>query len=528
MAKELLEKLKESAQAVLPVSIIVIILHFTLSPLGFWPFISFLAGTLLLIIGMGIFTMGADLSMMPIGESIGEELTKSKNLGLIIISCFILGVAVTIAEPDLQVLTKQVPAVPDMVLVGSVACGVGVFLVLALLRILFQFPLHYMFIISYGIVFLVASFTAPDYLAVAFDSGGVTTGPITVPFILALGAGISAVRCGENVEEDSFGLCALCSIGPIIAVLIMGMFFDPSVSGYEFTAPGEIHGIQEFIRVYLLGYGQFFGEVLTVLLPILLIFIFFQMVRLRLSRGRLIRIGVGLIYTLIGLSIFLTGVNLGFMPAGIVIGREIASLDYRWVLLPLGAVLGFFVVYAEPAVHVLNKQVEDITNGAISRKMMMAGLSLGVSIALILSIIRILTGWSIWYFLLPGYALALALTFFTPKIFTAIAFDSGGVASGTMTAAFLLPFGVGICEAVGGNVMTDAFGIIAMVAALPLITMQILGVFYQRKLAHSHEGEGEALAFSGHAAAACHKEEEGDESHESHEYGEAARGNGDE
>ncbi|MHC1771273.1 MAG: DUF1538 domain-containing protein [Flexilinea sp.] len=468
---------------------IVLALHFSISPIPFWTLMLFLTGTILLIIGISLFTMGADLAMIPIGESIGSELTKSKKLWLIIVSGFILGVVVTIAEPDLHVLTKQVPAVPDMVLIASVAFGVGVFLVLALLRILFQFSLAATFIVCYGLVFIVAAFTAPDYLAVGFDAGGVTTGPITVPLILALGAGISGVRGGKNSEEDSFGLCALCSIGPVLAVLIMGMFFDSSASGYAFETPVNIEGINALFKLYGNGFFQFFREVLTVLLPIVVIFILFQFVRLKLSKTKLIRILIGILYTLIGLTIFLTGINIGFMPVGTFIGAKIASLSYRWVLIPLSAIIGFFIVYAEPAVKVLTNQVEDITSGAISRKMIMAGLSLGSSVALVLSIIRILTGISIWYFLVPGYAIALVLTFFTPGIFTAIAFDSGGVASGTMTAAFLLPFAVGISETVGGNIMTDAFGIVAMVAMMPLTTIQIIGLVYHIKIVRNRKLE---------------------------------------
>lgn len=487
--RDLLKKLKESVQAVLPISVIVMILHFTLTPMPFWTLMLFLLGALLLIVGMSIFTMGADIAMMPIGEAVGSALTRSRKLWLIIVSGFVLGVVVTLAEPDLQILTKQVPSVPDTVMVATVAMGVGVFLVLALLRILFQFSLAWMFMGAYILVFAVASFTAPDYLAVGFDAGGVTTGPITVPFILALGVGVSAVRGSRNAEEDSFGLCALCSIGPVLAVLIVGMFYGVSDAGYAFEAAGNADSLAHLLAMYAAGFGQFFPEVLTVLMPIVVIFMIFQTVHLRLSRTQLIRILSGIVYTLVGLTIFLTGVNIGFMPAGTYIGEQLARASYNWVLIPLSAVMGFFVVFAEPATHVLNKQVEDLTNGAISQRMMMAGIAIGVSLAFILAVIRVLAGVSIWYFLLPGYIIALALTFFTPKIFTAIAFDSGGVAAGTMTAAFLLPFAVGICQAIGGNIMTDAFGVIAMVATLPLISLQVLGVIYNVKLKRSQKAE---------------------------------------
>ena len=489
MSNSILEKLKESAQSVLPVSIIVLLLHFTFAPLSTWTLVTFLVGAVLLVIGMSLFTMGADMAIGPMGEIIGSELTKTRKLPLIIISCFLLGVVVTIAEPDLQVLTRQVPAVPDLVLVIAVAVGVGLFLVLALLRILFQLSLSVMFIISYIVVFAVAAFTAPDFLAVGFDAGGVTTGPITVPFILALGAGISAVRGSKNAEQDSFGMCALCSIGPVLTVLIMGMFYDATESGYAYETPAAIESLGGVFGAYGHELGTSFVEVLTVLIPVVLIFALFQLVKRQVPRGQLLRIGIGLAYTLVGLTIFLTGVNLGFLPVGTYVGKHMAQSSYQWVLVPLSAVIGFFVVYAEPAVHVLNRQVEDITGGTITRRMMMIGISVGVSIALVLSVVRILSGLSIWFFLLPGYTIALVLTFFTPKIFTAIAFDSGGVASGTMTAAFLLPFAVGICEAVGGNIMTDAFGIVAMVAMMPLISMQLLGVMYNIRLKRTRAQE---------------------------------------
>lgn len=483
--QDLLDKIKESLQAVLPISIIVVLLHFTLAPMPLWTLVLFLCGSLLLIVGMGVFTMGADMAMMPIGEAVGSALTRSRKVWLIVIASFILGVVVTVAEPDLQILTKQVPSVPDMVLVGAVAFGVGLFLVLALLRILFQFPLSVMFITAYIIVFAVASIAPADFLPVSFDTGGVTTGPITVPFILALGVGVSAVRGSRNAEEDSFGLCALCSIGPVLAVLILGVFFHGDGADYAFEAPETADSFRHVLVLYGAGLRQFFPEVAYILMPIVLIFIIFQIVHLRLARTQLIRILMGVIYTLVGLTIFLTGVNIGFMPAGTYMGAHLAELSYSWILIPLAAVLGFFVVFAEPATHVLNKQVEDLTNGAISRRMMMAGVSMGVSVAFILCVIRVLTGISIWYFLLPGYLLALGMIYFTPKIFTAIAFDSGGVAAGTMTAAFLLPFVVGICEAVGGNIMTDAFGVVGMVATLPLVTLQIIGIIYNVKLKRS-------------------------------------------
>lgn len=493
MLRNLLLNLKESVQSVLPITIIVLLLHFTISPMPLNTLLIFLLGSLLLVLGMSIFTLGADMAIMPMGDLIGANLVESRNLFLFIIGSFILGVFVTIAEPDLQVLAKQVPAVPDIVLVLFVAFGVGIFLVLALLRILFQVRLRTLLLIAYSLVFLIASFTSKDYLAVAFDSGGVTTGPITVPFILALGTGVSAVRSNESAEEDSFGLCGICSIGPVIAVLIMGMFFDSSNVSYGLEPIEGVSSIGQFFR--LLGHQlfAFTKEVLIALTPVVIIFLLLQIIKLKLPRKQMIKIGIGILYTLIGLTLFLTGINIGFMPAGTYLGNAIGSLSYNYILIPLSILIGFFVVSAEPAVHVLNKQVEDITSGAISKKMMMAGLSIGVGGALALSMVRIIAGISIWYFILPGYLIALILSFYVPNLFTAIAFDSGGVASGTMAAAFLLPFATGVSDALGGSAMLDAFGIIALIAMMPLVTVQIIGLIYKIKMKHTIDIEHESV-----------------------------------
>ena len=481
MNRNLLNKIKESIISVLPVSAIVLLLNFTIAPMPVGTLGLFLGGSFLLILGMGLFTLGADMAMMPMGERIGAQLTKSKNLKLFIAVYFIIGMMITIAEPDLQVLAQQVPSVPDMTLILSVAMGVGIFLVISLLRTVFQIKFSYLLIGFYSLIFLMATFTSPDFLAVAFDSGGVTTGPITVPFILALGIGVSAVRGGNASNDDSFGLVALASIGPIIAVLIMGLFYDASSAGHGAEIIYEVESINELVIRFAHSFGHFFKEVAIALTPIIGFFVIFQITSLKLPKSQLIKVSVGVIYTYLGLVVFLTGVNTGFLPAGNYLGRIIAALPYSWVLIPIGMVIGFFVVAAEPAVHVLNNEVEEISGGAISKKAMLMSLSLGVAISIALAMIRVLTGLSIWYFLVPGYIIALSLSFFVPKIFTAIAFDSGGVASGPMTATFLLPFAMGASEALGGNVMTDAFGIVAMVAMTPLITIQILGLVYKLK-----------------------------------------------
>ena len=481
MNKKLKLKIHESLSAVIPITLIVLALGMTVVPMELSTLMLFLAGAALLILGMGFFTLGADMAMMPIGEQVGTQLTRSKRLWLIVAACFVIGVIITVAEPDLQVLARQTPAVPDRVLIFTVAAGVGFFLVVSFLRILFGWNLSWLLIGFYIVVFALAAFVPDAFLAVAFDSGGVTTGPITVPFIMALGLGLTAVRGDKNAESDSFGLVALCSIGPILSVLILGMIYNPEGAGYTPLSIPDIASTRELWLEFGHALPDYAKEVLLALAPILAFFVVFQVFFLKLRRKALVKILVGMLYTLVGLTLFLTGVNVGFMPAGNYIGKQLAELPYNWVLVPLGMLIGYYIVKAEPAVLVLNKQVEEITGGAISQKVMMAGLSIGMSVSLGLSMVRVLTGVSLLWFLVPGYALALGLSFLVPKIFTAIAFDSGGVASGPLTATFLLPFAMGACEAVGGNILTDAFGIVAMVAMTPLITIQIIGLVYQFK-----------------------------------------------
>lgn len=477
--KNLLEKLKESLGAVLPIIGIVLVLCFSIAPIPNSVLMTFVVGAVLLIIGMMFVTLGAEMAMTPMGERIGTKLTNTRKISVVIVLCFILGFIITISEPDLQVLAEQVPSIPNYTLIIAVATGVGIFLVAAVLRMLFGIPLAHMLLTLYPIIFILASIVPQDFLTVAFDSGGVTTGPMTVPFIMALGIGFSAVRSDKHAENDSFGLVALCSVGPILAVLLLGLLYHPGESGYEQTMIVKTDNSVEMWQLFQEGLPYYMKEMLISLLPIILFFFIFQIVSLHLHKKTLVKIIIGIIYTYIGLVLFLTGVNVGFMPAGNYLGQVIAGLSYPWIIVPIGMLIGYFIVKAEPAVYVLTEQVEELTSGAISAKAMGMSLSIGVAFSLGLAMVRVLTGISILWFLLPGYAVALGLTFFVPQIFTAIAFDSGGVASGPMTATFLLPFSMGACEALGGNVVTDAFGVVAMVAMTPLITIQILGLIYQ-------------------------------------------------
>ena len=462
--------------SVLPITAIVFLLSISIAPLDPGTLVLFLFGAILLVGGMGLFTLGVDMSMIPMGEGVGVVLSKHRLLILPVFAYFLLGVLTTMAEPDLQVLAKQVSAIPGTVLILTVAVGVGLFLAAATLRIRWGFPLRRLLLFFYGLVFLLAFLAPENFIPVSFDSGGVTTGPITVPFIMSLGLGIASTRSDKNSASDSFGLISLCSIGPILCVLLLGIIYRPESASASINTVPTISTTAQAAQYFFHSFPEYLEEVAMALFPIAGLFLVFQTTTRRFKRGMLLRIGLGLLYTYAGLVLFLCGVNVGFMPAGQLIGATIAGGAEKWLLIPIGMLIGYYIVKAEPAVAVLTKQVEEVSNGSISHRAMGLALSIGVCVSVGLAMVRVLTGLNIFWLLIPGYAISLGLTFLVPSIFTGIAFDSGGVASGPMTATFLLPFAQGACHALGGNMMIDAFGIVAMVAMTPLVTIQIMGL----------------------------------------------------
>lgn len=476
--KELWAKIREALVSALPITLIVYLV--SLLP-GFsfnrWELISFTVGAVLLVLGIGFFNLGADIAMTPMGIHVGAGLSRQKAIGLLLTVCFVLGMLITIAEPDLQVLANQVSSVMNgKLLIYTVGFGVGAFLLIAILRIIFKRRLSNILMLFYMLLFALALILSVndnlDLLPMAFDSGGVTTGPITVPFIMALGVGISSVLGDRHSQENSFGLVALCSIGPILAVLVLGIFARNDLS-YT-VSYGSVE--QNVLKAYLENAAHVAKEVAIALGLIVLFFMLCQFFFLKLPRRQLHKIGVGVIFTYLGLILFLTGVNVGYMPIGYKIGTQM-SLLHPALLVGLGLIMGILVVLAEPAIHVLNAQVEDVTGGYIKKKSMMIGLCAGVGAAIALSLIRIIFDFSLVYYIIPGYFISLALSLFVPPVYTAIAFDSGGVASGPMTSGFILPFAIGVCVALQGEnaVLRDGFGVVALVAMAPLITIQLLG-----------------------------------------------------
>jgi hypothetical protein len=476
--KELFGKIKEALLSALPITAIVYLLALTpLFDLSVPELITFTVGAVLLVLGIGLFSLGADLAMTPMGTHVGAGLSRQKKLGLLLSVCFVLGMLITIAEPDLQVLANQVSAVMNgTVLVYCVGLGVGAFLVIAILKIVFRRSLSQILMLFYMLLFALALMLVVSgneaLLPMGFDSGGVTTGPITVPFIMALGVGISNVLGDRRSKENSFGLVSLCSVGPILAVLVLGIFSrnDLTYQVPDYTVSADILG------AFLHTAGHTCKEVAVALGLIVLFFLVCQVLFLKLSSKHLKRIAIGVVFTYLGLVIFLTGVNVGFMPIGYKLGNTLARGSSTFLVV-FGLCAGVLTVLAEPAIHVLNAQVEDVTGGLVSKKSMMIGLCVGVGASIALSMIRIVFDFSLVYYVIPGYFIALALSLFVPPVYTAIAFDSGGVASGPMTSGFILPFAVGACVGLQGEsaVLRDAFGVVALVAMTPLITIQLLG-----------------------------------------------------
>lgn len=477
----LLRKFRETALSVIPILLIVVILQLTIAPVGWKSVLSFALGSASIIVGLSIFLLGTEIGIIPVGQRSGSALMKKRSLPLLLGIGFIIGLIVTIAEPQVQVLAQQVsllaPQVSKTSLVLAISLGVGLFVAISFARIVLNISYRWTLIVFYLIVAVLATLSDTFFLGIAFDAGGATTGPMTVPFILALGVGVAGVRKSANSEQDSFGLVGIASIGPISAVLLMGLIrtFAPAESSVSTEGVAEVG---QSIGTLFLHSSM---DVVQALGPLALLFLLFQITLLHQHRRQFIRMVEGLIYAAIGLVFFLVGVNGAFMPVGSQIGAMIGASNHTWVLIPLGLVLGAVVVLAEPAVWVLTDQVRDVSGGSIKKSMVLVFFSLGVSIAVALAMIRVVTRLPLFYFLVPGYILALAMMFRTPPLFTAIAFDSGGVASGPMSSSFLLAFTLGASAAGGGDPFTDAFGIVALIAMTPLVTIQLLGLLYQRR-----------------------------------------------
>lgn len=490
MKQEFLSKLKESVLSILPIAIIVVVLTLIFVPNCGISLVAFLVCSLFLMIGICLFTIGSDMSLMKMGGYVGSHLSKTRKTLLMIVCAFLIGTIVTIAEPDLMVLANQIPGINKWVFLITVSVGVGIFLVLSVLRILFKIKIQYILAICYGIIAMLMFFVPSNFLPVCFDASGVTTGPISVPFIMSFGLGIVAVRSGESNENDGFGLLAICSIGPIIAVMLISAFLKNSVGAnvvettYEvFSSFGQVGSAMLDTLLNSLK------EVALVLLPVVAFFLIYNLSALKYPARTLTRLGIGIIYTYVGIVLFFTGVNTGYLPLANVLSTCIMGSNAWWIVIPVSVILGLVIVVAEPAVHVLNKQVEDLSSGVISKKMMLVSMSIGVSISVLLSALRVLFQINAIYFYFPLIIGCVILTFFIPSHITAIAFDSGGVSAGSVSGSFILPFMQGICTAKGFDIMTYGFGTIGLIVLTPILIVEIMGLkmtIRQKKLARHY------------------------------------------
>lgn len=480
-------KFKEVFVSVVPICVIVGILNVTLTPMPGPMMWRFMIGAVLVILGLTAFLIGVDIGITPLGGYTGTTLAKSNNLWLVIVAGIVLGFFTSIAEPGLMVLANQVNdvtsgSIPALSLLLLVAIGLALMLALGFIRIFFNIPLYKLLLVLYGIIGLLSLGTSKEFLAIAFDASGSTTGILAVPFILALSVGISKMKKDSKAsEKDSFGLVAIASTGAIIAVLLLSFLTKTQTFHAELeTGTLDSNAIVSSFTGLASNYAK---ETLIVILPLLGLLLVLQKLSLHLGKRELRRLLTGFGFAYVGLFLFMVGVNGGFMDVGTYIGQSLVSLENKLPIVVIGFVFGVVTILAEPAVYVLTHQIEQVTSGYVKRRAVLVSLALGVGTAVALSVIRILVpSIQLWHYLLPGYLLSLGLMFITPKLFVGIAFDAGGVATGPMTATFIMAFIQGAAHIFeGADLLVDGFGMIAMVAMTPIITLQILGFIYQLK-----------------------------------------------
>lgn len=480
----IVSKFKEVFLSVIPIIVIVLVLNFTLVPMSFAMLMRFLIGALLVIMGLTIFLLGVDLGISPLGDLTGLSLAGTNRLWMVLTGGIVLGFFISIAEPGLMVLASQV----NYVTVGSiskvgllvvVSVGLAIMLSLGFLRIFYNVGLHYMLLVLYGIILVMSFFVSREILAISFDASGSTTGILAVPFILSLSVGISKLKKDSRASEnDSFGLVAIASTGAIVAVMFLGIVSKANQFHSDFEL--AVNESDSIAGAFLHMFVPAVKESLIAIFPLLAILLLFQKISFKLKYRKFRALITGFIFTFFGLFVFLMGVNAGFMDVGTMIGKGLAVTDNKVFVVVVGFILGVVTILAEPAVHVLTHQIEEVTSGYVKRRAVSASLAIGVGLAVALSVVRILVhGIQLWHYLLPGYIVCAILMFITPKLFVGIAFDAGGVATGPVTATFIMAFIQGVAFSVdGADLLVDGFGMIAMVAMTPILTLEILGLIF--------------------------------------------------
>ena len=474
------KKFKENSIAILLIIALVLLMHIFVMPMSLNYWIRFIIGAVLVIIGLSLFLVGVDVGISPFGSFVGDKITKTKKLYIFILTGVLLGFLISIAEPGLLILASQVDFITEQTItrieiIMFVSIGLAIMFAVGFLRILYNWRLYKILLILYLLIFIGALFTPDTYLAIAFDTSGATTGILAVPFILALSVGISHMKKdSKQSEKDSFGLVAIASTGPIFAIIILSIIRKGNLEGNVLS-----HTVEE--ATLFVEFFQLLKDAILAIGPLFLVFLVSNWKLLKLTKKQKRRIIKGFIYAFLGLILFFLGIQYGFMNVATTIGSKLIESNKTFWLLFFGLMLGILTMIAEPAVNVLTHQIEEVTSGSIKRFIVLIGLSAGSGIAILLSLLRILIdGFSLWYILFPGYLIALVLMFFAPKLFVGIAFDAGGVATGPITTTFVLAFIYGAAESYGStSVVLETFGMIALVALMPIITLQIIGIMYK-------------------------------------------------
>ena len=489
-----LSTLKEVFLSSLPLAMIIIIVCGFIAPFeNANDYKKLIIGYFSVIIGQTLFLDGLNISILPIGKLVGGSLIKLEKPVFIIFFGLVFGVLATVAEPALTVLARQtnmiMPIINETVFIWILGAGIGVLVGFSLYRIMKDLNIKLVFAILYIITFIMVIFVPNEFIALAFDGSGATTGDISVPFILALGLGVSVTLSKHKSNEDSFGIIGLASVGPILALFIYGIILSLKYKGVlppeQVYNPGDLSSVTEIITSNLKG-------VAIALIPILFVFIPFQIFLIKLPKKEFIHIILGMLIVFLGLHIFLSGIDYGFAFVGKYIGEVFLDPSrpewFQWLILIVGFILGASITLSEPAVTVLGEQLEEITNGHIKKLTIRLTLAIGIGFASLLSMVKILTEINILYFLVPLYTIAIIMMKFTPKLFVGLAFDSGGVSGGALTSAFLTPLTLGMAQAVAAtstkssSILTNGFGIIAFISVTPLIAVQFLGLVYDRIL----------------------------------------------
>lgn len=496
--------LKEVFLSSIPLAAVIIAVCGFIAPMeSAFDYLKLAVGYVCVVFGQALFLVGLDSSILPIGKMVGKSLIKLKKMALIVFFGLLFGLLATVAEPALAVLARQthmvMPAVNETVFIWITGAGIGLFVGFSLYRVVRDMSIKTVFAALYIAIFLAVIFVPEQFVALAFDGSGATTGDVSVPFILSIGLGISVTMSKHKTNDDTFGIIGIASAGPILAVFLYGIILRAMRGGT--LPPAGVYdpgAAESFVEIVLSN----LGGVALALFPVVLVFIPFQFFLIRQSKKEFVKVLLGTIPVYIGLLIFLSGIDFGFAFAGKYIGE--VFLDparpggFKWLLLIVAFVLGAAITLSEPAVTVLGEQLEEITNGHIRKMTIRLTLAIGIGVASVLSIVKILTQVNILWFLVPLYAAALIMMKFTSRLFVGLAFDSGGVTGGALTSAFLTPLTLGVAQAVaataGGaaqSVLTNGFGIIAFISVTPLIAVQTLGIIYDLLIKKAHRKSAE-------------------------------------